>query len=136
MNVARAKKLRSNMTDAERRLWYWLRAHRFDGHKIKRQVPIGPYIVDFACLGSKLIIEVDGGQHSESQRDVERDNYLRENGFRILRFWNNDVLRNTDGVLELILSELQAPLPARSARHPLPASGERGSGVRGAPGAK
>ena len=67
MSLTQAKKLRSDMTDAERRLWYRLRAHRFDGHKFKRQVPIGPYVVDFACLGRKLVIEVDGGQHAESQ---------------------------------------------------------------------
>ena len=60
MRLDQAKKLRANMTDAERRLWYWLRAHRFDGHKFKRQIPIGPYVVDFACLNRKLVVEVDG----------------------------------------------------------------------------
>ena len=70
MSLTQAKRLRSNMTDAERRLWYRLRAHRFNGHKFKRQVPIGPYVVDFACLGRKLIIEVDGGQHADNPRDV------------------------------------------------------------------
>ena len=94
------------MTDAERRLWYHLRAHRFDGHKFKRQVPVGPYIVDFACLGRKLVVEVDGGQHADDQRDVRRDEYLRNEGFRVLRFWNNDVLQNTRGVLEVILDAL------------------------------
>ena len=94
------------MTDAEWRLWYRLRAHCFDGHKFKRQVPVGPYVVDFACLGRKLIIEIDGGQHAENGRDAIRDEYLRIEGFRILRFWNNDVLRNTDGVLEVIMSTL------------------------------
>jgi very-short-patch-repair endonuclease len=74
------------MTDAEWRLWYRLRAHRFDGHKFKRQVPVGPYVVDFACLGRKLIIEVDGGQHAENERDAIRDEYLRIERFRILRF--------------------------------------------------
>jgi very-short-patch-repair endonuclease len=127
VTLAQAKKLRGNMTDAERRLWYRLRAHRFDGHKLKRQVPIGPYIVDFACLGRKLIIEVDGGQHAESRRDIIRDDYLKREGFRVLRFWNNDVLSNTQGVLEVILGALEeGPLPARSfaARHPLPQAGE------------
>ena len=124
MSLAHAKKLRSVMTDAERRLWYHLRAHRFDGKKIKRQVPIGPYIVDFACLGQKLIIEVDGGQHSESQSDVVRDAYLEREGFRVLRFWNNDVLRNTNGVLEVILSELATPSPGSLRSPPSPLRGE------------
>ena len=119
MSLAQAKKLRSDMTDAERRLWYRLRAHRFDGHKFKRQVPIGPYVVDFACLGRKLVVEVDGGQHAENQKDVVRDSYLRREGFRVLRLWNNDVLRNTDGVLEMILDAL-APSPGALRAPPSP----------------
>ena len=119
MSLAQAKKLRGNMTDADRRLWYPLRAHRFGGFKFKRQVPVGPYIVDFACLGRKLIIEVDGGQHADSQSDSVRDDYLRRAGFRVLRFWNNDVLRNTDGVLEVVMSEIEStPLPARPSAEP------------------
>jgi very-short-patch-repair endonuclease len=121
------------MTDAERRLWYRLRAHRFDGHKFKRQIPVGPYVVDFACLGRKLIVEVDGGQHADNQDDVMRDQYLRTQGFRVLRFWNNDVLKNTDGVLEVILSELDAPSPGALRAPPSP-QGERGRGVRGTSG--
>src|ERR1043166_1136415 len=89
MSLTQAKKLRSNMTDAERRLWYRLRAHRFDGHKFKRQIPVGPYVVDFACLGRKVVIEVDGGQHADSRSDIARDTYLRDQGFQVLRFWNN-----------------------------------------------
>jgi very-short-patch-repair endonuclease len=123
MSLAQAKKLRSNMTDAERRLWYRLRAHRFDGHKFKRQVPIGPYVVDFACLGRKLVIEVDGGQHADNLNDEVRDRYLRAEGFRVLRFWNNDVLRNTDGVLEAIVSVLGIPSPGALRAPPSPASG-------------
>jgi very-short-patch-repair endonuclease len=107
MSLTHAKTLRTNMTDAERRLWYRLRAHRFDGHKFKRQVPIGPYVVDFACLARKLVVEVDGGQHSDNQNDAVRDGYLEREGFRVLRFWNNDVLRNTDGVLAVILGALE-----------------------------
>jgi len=80
MSLAQAKKLRSDMTDAERRLWYRLRAHRFDNYKFKRQVPVGPYIVDFACLGRKLVVEVDGGQHAENQKDAVRDRYLEGEG--------------------------------------------------------
>ena len=129
MSLAQAKKLRSSMTDAERRLWYRLRAHRFDGHKFKRQVPIGPYIVDFACLGRKLVIEVDGGQHVESRSDITRDRYLSSEGFRVLRFWNNDVLRNTEGVLEMVLSAL-TPSPGALCAPPSP-QGERGNRARG-----
>jgi very-short-patch-repair endonuclease len=127
VSVAQAKKLRSNMTDAERRLWYRLRAHRFDGHKFKRQVPVGPYVVDFACLGRKLIVEVDGGQHAESQSDVTRDAYLKSLGFGVLRFWNNDVLKNTQGALEVILSTLEeSPSPGALRAPPSPPAGERG----------
>jgi very-short-patch-repair endonuclease len=126
LSLAQAKKLRTNMTDAERRLWYLLRAHCFDGHKFKRQVPIGSYIVDFACLGRKLVVEADGGQHADSRSDIVRDEYLEREGFRVLRFWNNDVLRNTQGVLDVILSALEeTPLPARpSASPPSPLRGE------------
>jgi very-short-patch-repair endonuclease len=127
MSREHAKDLRGRMTDAERRLWYRLRAHRLNGHKFKRQVPVGPYVVDFASLDRKLIIEVDGGQHAESSADRRRDAFLRGQGYRVIRFWNNDVLRQTDSVLEEIVAAIEnaaAPLPARCARHPLP-EGER-----------
>jgi very-short-patch-repair endonuclease len=115
------------MTDAERRLWYWLRGHRFGGYKFKRQVPIDRYVVDFACLGRRLVIEVDGGQHNESSADEVRDNYLKGKGFRILRFWNDDVLRNTQGVLEVIVSALEtSPSPGALRAPPSPRVGERG----------
>jgi very-short-patch-repair endonuclease len=78
MSLKQAKRLRDNMTDAERRLWYRLRAHRFGGVKVKRQVPIGPYVVDFACLSRKLVLEVDGGQHSENEADRIREQRLQE----------------------------------------------------------
>ncbi len=123
MSVERAKTLRKEMTDAERRLWYRLRAHRFEGLKFKRQVPIGPYIADFANLRAKIVIEVDGGQHNESQRDEVRDRFLNEQGFRVLRFWNNEVLRSTDEVLEVIL------LAVRSSGH----ASSPGSALRASP---
>jgi very-short-patch-repair endonuclease len=88
------------MTDAERRLWYRLRAHRFGGYKFKRQVPIGP------CIGRRLVLEVDGGQHSDNVSDQSRDEFLRRQGFVVLRFWNNEVLRNTNGVLEVVMAQL------------------------------
>jgi very-short-patch-repair endonuclease len=81
MKRAQAKQLRSNMTDAERRLWYRLRAHRFGGLKFKRQAPIGPYVVDFICFDHKLILEVDGGQHSENLKDQSRDVWLTSEGY-------------------------------------------------------
>jgi very-short-patch-repair endonuclease len=93
MALAQARKLRKQMTDAERRLWYLLRAHRFGGVKFNRRVPIGPYVVDFVCFNRKLIIEADGGQHADSPGDRRRDEWLRGEGFRVLRFWNNDVLK-------------------------------------------
>jgi very-short-patch-repair endonuclease len=111
-----AKGMRSNATDAERVLWRHLRAHRFAAGKFKRQQPIGPYIVDFVCLASRLIIEADGGQHLDSALDVRRDAWLREQGFTVLRFWNNDVLERTESVLEEILRHLPLspdPSPAR-----------------------
>ncbi len=101
-----AKRLRSNMTDAEKLLWYHLRGHRFLGTKFKRQQPLGDYIVDFVCFEAKLVIEVDGGQHLESESDSQRDAWLQEQGFRILRFWNNEVLGETESVLGKILQYL------------------------------
>jgi very-short-patch-repair endonuclease len=99
----RAKALRTRQTDAEQRLWYHLRAHRFMGLKFRRQCPVGRYIVDFMCLTPKLVIELDGGQHAdEADYDDRRDRWLRAQGFTVLRFWNHDVLRDTDAVLERI----------------------------------
>jgi very-short-patch-repair endonuclease len=84
-------------------LWYHLRAHRFLGLKFKRQKPVGRYIVDFVCLEQRLIIELDGGQHSEQQHyDQDRDAWLRSQGYTVLRFWNNDVMQQLEGVLEQI----------------------------------
>ncbi len=113
------------MTDAERRLWYHLRVHRFAGHKFKRQVPVGSYIVNFACLNRKLIVELDGGQHAGKATDKRRDVWLKMRGFEMLRFWNNDVLKNTDGVLELIVVTLnKRPSPGALRALPSPRGGE------------
>jgi very-short-patch-repair endonuclease len=101
-----ARRLRRNATIAEQRLWYRLRSRSLYGMKFVRQEPIGPYIVDFVCREQRLIIEVDGGQHAESERDLVRDQWLREHKYRVLRFWNNDVIQNTDGVLEAIAEVL------------------------------
>jgi very-short-patch-repair endonuclease len=106
----RARELRSAMTDAERVLWRVLRSRQF-GVRFRRQAPIGAYIVDFACLERKLVIEVDGGQHAESERDRDRDLWLQDRGFRVLRFWNHEVLTNAAGVASVILEALQGPPP-------------------------
>ncbi|MES2883993.1 MAG: endonuclease domain-containing protein [Pseudomonadota bacterium] len=123
VRLQRAKQLRLDQTDAEARLWYHLRAHRFLGLKFKRQKPVGPYIVDFICLEHGLAIEVDGGQHNEDQAyDQRRSRYLAAEGLRVLRFWNDEVLRDTDAVLEQIrlVIESEAPSPLT----PLPQAGE------------
>ena len=99
----KAKSLRTHQTEAEQRLWYHLRAHRFMGLKFKRQKPMGPYIVDFVCLEHRLIIELDGGQHADQKSyDSQRDAWLRGQGFQVMRFWNNDVMKQLDEVLEQI----------------------------------
>ncbi len=115
------------MTDAERRLWYFLRAHRFKGMKFKRQTIIGRYIVDFASLNRRLIVEVDGGQHADSETDGRRTRWLEDQGFRVLRFWNNEVLSNTDGVLDAIMTASADPSPDKPLRG-LPPSPTRGEG--------
>ena len=100
---ARARSLRAASTDAERRLWYLLRAHRTQGWKFRRQHPIGPYIVDFVCFEHQLVVEVDGSQHLDAAAyDEQRDCFLRTRGLLVLRFWDNDVLCATASVLEAI----------------------------------
>ena len=119
--LERARILRSGQTDAEQRLWYYLRASRFMEMKFKRQKPVGRYIVDFVCHEWKLIVEVDGGQHQENaEYDSHRDTWLQGQGYKVLRFWNQDVLQQTDVVLEAIrLAVLQSALSPS----PSPASG-------------
>jgi very-short-patch-repair endonuclease len=104
-----AKKLRRDMTDAERKLWQQLRAHRFEKYKFRRQQPIGRYIADFVCLEHRLIVELDGSQHEESQHDNIRDAWLVSQHFRVLRFWNIDISTALDGVLLSILAALKEP---------------------------
>ena len=111
-----AKTLRTNQTEAEQRLWYHLRAHRFMGLKFKRQKPMGRYIVDFICVEQRLIIELDGGQHAEQVTyDQQRDEWLRSQGYTVLRFWNNEVMQQLEGVFEQIrctVSLSPSPSPA------------------------
>jgi very-short-patch-repair endonuclease len=110
----RARTLRRDSTDAERLLWRGLRNRTFAMHKFRRQHPIGHYFVDFVCVELALIIELDGGQHAERvAADEVRTAFLEARGFRVLRFWNNDVLGNLGGVLITIEAELKSPHPAR-----------------------
>ena len=96
------RKLRSHMTDAENRLWRRLRGRQVAGFKFRRQHPFLDFVLDFVCLEMQLIVEVDGGQHQDSKQDLVRDQRLHEAGFRVLRFWNNQVLQETDAVVDAI----------------------------------
>jgi very-short-patch-repair endonuclease len=116
---ARARAMRGTPTDAELRLWRLLRDRRLSSLKFRRQVPVGPYIVDFLCVGSRLIVEVDGSQHAESHRDEVRDAYLAREGWTVLRFWNHEVSLNREGVLDTILAHAALPSSGAS-RHLLP----------------
>jgi very-short-patch-repair endonuclease len=122
----RARDLRHNMTDAEHTLWRILRNRQFVGIKFRRRVFVGPYIADFLCFEARLIVEADGGQHAESRHDAVRDAWFATQGFRVLRFWNNDILQNPEGVaiaMATVLSEKE-PLTRPLRGHPLP-QGER-----------
>jgi len=114
-----AARLRRNMTDAEKRIWYHVRDRRLGGFKFKRQWSLGPYVADFCCIERRLVVEIDGGQHSP-EKDARRTAELSAMGYRVVRYWNNDVLGNLDGVLMSLLAELQThPHPG-----PLPQAGE------------
>jgi very-short-patch-repair endonuclease len=107
MSVENARRLRRDTTDAERKLWSALRHKQLDGFKFRRQVPIGELVADFACLSARLIVEVDGGQHDvEREKDATRTVWLNARGYRVIRFWNNDVLENLEGVVSAILTAL------------------------------
>ncbi|CEG57670.1 endonuclease domain-containing protein [Legionella fallonii] len=106
--LKQVRSLRQKSTDAESYLWFYLRAHRLKGHKFKRQVPIGKYIVDFICQQNKLIIELDGGQHIlNKEYDEARTAYLNSIGYKVLRFWNDEVLLKIEEVLEHIIFNLE-----------------------------
>ena len=133
---ANARRLRTSATSAEQRLWKELRKIPVYGTHFRRQVPLGPYIADIACLWAKLVIEIDGSQHASEpvrSRDTERTRWLSAEGYRVLRFWNSDVLRDPSGVLEQIYSELHGgpaaesqvfTPPRRAARADPPPQGE------------
>ncbi len=125
-NAQFVRRLRRNQTDAERMLWFRLRDRRLAGWKFKRQVSIDRFVVDFFCSDAKLIVEIDGGQHDQnSERDANRTKILEAMGYLVVRFWNNDVMRNTDGVLEEILSTVNQQRSEPPHPNPLP-GGERG----------
>jgi len=106
----RARALRNNPTDAERHLWRYLRRRQLEGHPFRRQYPIGVYIVDFVCLEQQLVVELDGGQHAQRVGyDRSRDHFIGQAGFRVLRYWNDQVLRETEAVLADILRHLSPP---------------------------
>ena len=106
--ISRARQLRAEQTDAERRLWALLGGRRLGGFKFRRQHPINGYFADFACAAAKLVVEADGGQHAErAADDARRTADLEAAGWRVIRFWNNDILQNTEGVAQAILDEIR-----------------------------
>lgn len=107
-NTNRARALRRDMTEAERTLWFLLRSRRFSGFKFRRQVPIDPYVADFLCFERKIVVECDGSQHADSAHDARRDAWFAARGFRTLRFWNHDVLRNRDVVADTLFAALSS----------------------------
>ncbi len=130
-----ARRLRREMTDPERQLWGQLRAHRQAGLAFRRQAPMGPYVVDFVSHAARLVVELDGGGHSwavRSRRDEARDAWLADHGYRVLRFWNDEIMRNLVGVFETVLAaanERTVPVTTRGGPPSLP-SPARGEGSR------
>jgi very-short-patch-repair endonuclease len=117
--IDRARQLRRNATEVEKRLWSALR-ERLPKAKWRRQMPVGPYFVDFACFAERLVIELDGSQHAEADEyDLVRTNFIERDGYRVLRFWNHDVMDNLDGVLEVIAATV-SPSPSQPLAGPLP----------------
>ena len=111
---SRERNLRRGQTDAEARLWHYLRDRRLEGYKFRRQHKIGSYIADLVCSDARLIFEVDGGQHADQAKaDATRTSALNAAGYTVIRFWNDDVLLRTEGVLAEILQALRAEGPAR-----------------------
>ncbi len=140
-----ARRLRLNATNAETTLWRHLKKLGTEGTHFRRQVPLGPYVADFACMTARVVIEVDGSQHGDElnkSRDEVRTRWLESEGYRVIRFWNNDIVQNAEGVLDVIYAALYGsrdieprplkherhtrqdhPTPARSARRPSPSRG-------------
>lgn len=130
-----ARSLRKNLTDSEQKLWQQLRKRQLNGYRFRRQYPIGKYIVDFVSPGAKLIIELDGSQHLEQQQyDDQRTLFLKMEGYRVLRFWNNQVMECMEDVLEVILNVLppsqSSPLKGEEVEMPSPMRGRVREGVK------
>ena len=131
MHTGRAKELRKNTTEAEQTLWKHLRMRQLGGYKFRRQQPIGPYIVDFMTFERSLIVELDGGQHSQQvTHDSKRTAWLEAQGYRVLRFWNNQVLEETEAVKTTILAALEAQGETPHLNPP-PQGGRRSSSLGG-----
>jgi very-short-patch-repair endonuclease len=123
--VKRSRELRKNPTDAERKLWQHLRDKQLENFRFRRQRPIGNYIVDFICLEANLVVELDGGQHADQQQyDLKRTAYLTAEGLKVLRYWNNDVMQNIEGVLENIRAALMQGATQRTPSQPSPREGK------------
>ena len=118
MTNDRARQLRRTMTDAERRLWFLLRSRQLAGFKFRRQHPFGPFILDFACIEHRLVIEADGRQHVDNAYDQRRTAWLESRGWKVIRFWNNDILTNPEAVAIGILDAVGARPPAPSPSQP------------------
>ena len=130
--LCRAKNLRGGLTPAERKLWCILRNRQLEGAKFRRQQPIGPFIADFVCQDRRLIIEADGAQHADNCADERRTSFLESKGYRILRFWNNDILNNLDGVAQVIADALSTPHPPQAPpESPSPSRGEGIGAING-----
>lgn len=124
------RQLRRNATDAENRLWYVLRNRGLDGWKFVRQFPVGRYIADFACREAALIVELDGGQHADKANGLSRTTYLNSEGYGVLRFWNNELMENRDGVQEAILRVIDGS-PSPDLRFAPATLSPMGRGIRG-----
>jgi very-short-patch-repair endonuclease len=125
-----ARKLRNEPTDAERKLWQLLRGRQLEGFRFRRQVPIGPYIVDFLCPQLKLVVEIDGGQHVEQvDYDSRRSNYLAAVGYQVVRFWNHDVLLHPELVADEIL-RIVARIKSTTPPQPSPSAARKGRGQK------
>jgi very-short-patch-repair endonuclease len=117
--TGRSRNLRRAMTDAERKFWRIVRNRGLEGYKFVRQEPVGPYYADFACRELRILVEIDGSQHRDNLRDRVRDKYLADAGYIVVRYWNNDVLSNIEGVAEdlsRVINERKAPHPATALR--------------------
>ncbi len=128
MSITRARNLRKAMPEAEKRLWALLRRKQLDGFRFRRQHPVGPYVIDFFCFGSKLAVELDGWQHGEAEArayDARRTRWLQAQGIEVIRFWNEDVFDAPDAVVYAIYRALTGPRPPSGLRPPSPVGGRK-----------